>query len=374
MSTLPLIETTEQALHQLSHTLDDEKWKQALRFLKEKYDTLDAAEKGRVDEQIWNGVFIHGYYPADIDVTSDISFEIVGGNRCQIGKGAAGTVYNATLHNRAVAVKILNREGDAVKQLLNTPNNHINFFREIQKWKSIQRHDNVLPFIGYVFRQNVEIGLVSPLAEGDLEQWIPQNPDTGPRDRYKLIDGIAQGLSHLHSQVPVLVHGDLRASNIFLMNVDGQLTVMIGDFGISKLGESEGSLTMESNAIRSTLNVRWLAYELILNKYAPRNKLTDLFAFARTITEIFSGQVPFSEIARDELQTHVLNHELPTRSPDIHDSVWNLMTQYWSVDANKRGTASQMSDCIRDHELASSTLVPIEVELSDIDLLPKGFM
>ncbi|KAJ7575621.1 kinase-like domain-containing protein [Mycena floridula] len=365
MTTLPPIETTEQALHQLSYALDDVNWKNALKFLKKEYHTLGEVEKARVDEQIWNGVFIHGYYPADIDLTDDISFSITGGNREQLGRGAAGTVYAATLHNRAVAVKILNRDGDAVKE---------SFFREIQKWRTIQHHENVLPFIGYIFKKNDEIGLVSPLAEeGDLSDWIKNHPDTSDRDRYRLIDGIAQGLSHLHNHIPVVVHGDLRASNVFLMKAKGgHMTVKIGDFGISKLGESEGSMTIESQDIRSSLNVRWLASELMENSYAPRTKSTDLFAFARTITEIFSGNIPFIEIPKEDIQNYVRHGGIPIRPDGIHNSVWDIMLRYWSQNPNERGTAALMSDCIRDHELASAMFTLVDDEPGDLELLPKN--
>lgn len=51
--------------------------------------------------------------------------------------------------------------------------------------------------------------------------------------RYKIIEGIAQGLLYLHEDSRVkVIHCDLKASNILL---DGNMNPKISDFGLAKL-------------------------------------------------------------------------------------------------------------------------------------------
>jgi len=51
--------------------------------------------------------------------------------------------------------------------------------------------------------------------------------------RYKIIEGVAQGVAYLHKQCGMhIIHRDLKPSNILL---DSDMTPKISDFGLSKI-------------------------------------------------------------------------------------------------------------------------------------------
>jgi len=156
-------------------------------------------------------------------------------------------------------------------------------------------------------------------------------------DEFDTIHSIAQGLEYMHASQ--IVHGDIKASNIFLSD---SLQPLISDFGISTDQSMAASLAFNRIASR-----RWQAPELMLN--GPQTSASDMFALGMTISEILTGQVPLSHIESDGAlivalliqQQRPICEPLSLRGRDIRP-LWKVACQCWDHEAEMRLSAGQL--------------------------------
>ena len=131
-----------------------------------------------------------------------------------------------------------------------------------------------------VFCSPQEMGLVLPLADGDLKRkfTIPESKDI----TYQLVHGIA----YLHSMD--VLHGDLKPANCLFFHEDGKMNVVIADFGVSS---TEKRCQVENQEV-FTPNYR--APEIELG--APYTKAADIWALGCIAYELITGSVLFAYI------------------------------------------------------------------------------
>ncbi|KAK9714872.1 hypothetical protein RND81_06G126900 [Saponaria officinalis] len=100
--------------------------------------------------------------------------------------------------------------------------------------------------------------------------------------RYKIIVGLARGLSYLHvDSQPIIIHRDLKPSNILL---DEDMNPKIADFGIAKPFEVDQT---QGNIRRIAGTLGYMAPE-----YATTGRIsvkTDIFSFGIIVLEMLSG-------------------------------------------------------------------------------------
>ncbi|KAJ7575627.1 kinase-like domain-containing protein [Mycena floridula] len=323
----------------------------AIKQVYEKFDDFPLSEREKASDCIWDALD-RGEWLFDLDITAIV--DLHDPEIC--GSGSFSRVFRGTLCGKVVAVKILKTDDD-IKEILASPKTHLAFFREVKIWQSIERHENVLPMLGYFFKKNAnQLGFVSPFAEMDLRLWAQakrfRNDPEDDQWRYKLIRDVACGLQHLHTRKPrVIIHGDLRPPNILI--VDGQ--AKIGDFGISKLGEEIGSLTMSED--RATLKNSGLAPELCGYPRQPRNQASDVYAWAITTIEVFTGVNPYFEI------------DPPSIPDNIENSVVReILNHCLSLMPSQRGSAT---DIVQKLPLVGDTGPFSYLTEEDLSLIPK---
>jgi len=230
------------------------------------------------------------------------------------------------------------------------------FSFEAVMWRQLS-HPNVLPFYGvYHLDETVpRLCLTAPWMEnGNVVEFLKCYPDTYC---IHLALDIAQGLEHLHSLAPCIVHGDLKGVNVLITH---SKRACLADFGLAKAAMNSKTISVTHGSTgKSGGTMRWLAPELIRTdseSYQYSNsKASDIYALACVCYEIFSDQVPFFESPHDVLIIlGVVQGKRPTRplhdlsgKRGFSDEVWDLIEACWAQDPAQRPTAEQVVERIR---------------------------
>eukprot|EP01147_Barroeca_monosierra_P007150 gene7150-466_t len=251
----------------------------------------------------------------------------------ELGKGFFGTVYLAkyspkNVQSSAVAVKImhLDRGFDEFARR--------HFLLEAQIMAEF-RHPNTLALVG-VSTSDEPWCIVSEACEfGDLlnvlRQCEAQSVFLLLYERLLILAQLALGLSYLSSKH--FIHRDVAARNCLL---SGDGTVKIGDFGMSRLLQTDTS---------DSLPIRWMAVEsLIHKKYSVKS---DVWGYGVVCYEVFSnGQQPYGpmniEVVRVEVEEG-LRLEQPSGCPD---DIYRLMYSMWDTNPASRPEFADIYDII----------------------------
>ncbi|KAJ7587241.1 kinase-like domain-containing protein, partial [Mycena floridula] len=250
-----------------------------------------------------------------------------------VSGGGFADVYKGKLNGEVVCLKALRffiDRPEMVQQLLN------DCCREALVWKQLN-HPNVLPFLGV----NVELFtpsfcLVSPwMSHGNLMQFLDRNPDF---DRRSAITDIAAAMQYLHEYSPSIVHADIRGANVL---VQDNRRCCLADFGLSSMA---ASLSLRASSTGDSKgSIRWLAPEFFLSsgdRTHLKSTSRDIYAFACTILEVYTGRHPFSEHKIDPPVMHdVLAGQRPARPPELNNDLWTLTQACWEQDPARRPSA-----------------------------------
>ncbi|CAM0906156.1 unnamed protein product [Alopecurus aequalis] len=195
----------------------------------------------------------------------------------KLGQGGFGAVYRGELSGGLeVAIKRLST--GSVQGLME-------FKTEIQLIAKLQ-HTNLVRLLGCCLQGEEKMLIYEYMHNKSLDCFIfdsTRGAILNWERRFRIIDGIAQGLlyMHKHSRLRV-IHRDLKASNILL---DRDMNPKISDFGLARIFCSN---VTEANTTRVVGTHGYIAPE-----YASEGLFStksDVFSFGVLLLEIISGK------------------------------------------------------------------------------------
>ncbi len=212
--------------------------------------------------------------------------------------GGFGAVYLATdtkQGNRAVAIKDMicaDPQEFAIR---------LNFFR---REAEILRELQSLPVVPRVYdfvHQGQTAHLILEYIRGqDLLKILEGNGSRPfPLDRVRAWGiSVCDVLTHMHSQVPPVVHRDLKPDNVMLL--EDQRTIKLIDFGTARdVGRSPKERLAQKTKV---FTEGYAPPEQIIGKPEARS---DLFALAGTLYHLATGKAPEGHYTARELETQL---------------------------------------------------------------------
>ncbi|KAG6907571.1 hypothetical protein DXG01_008408 [Tephrocybe rancida] len=274
-----------------------------------------------------------------------------------VDAGKFADIYKANFQGNLTCLKVIRVHAAALAQHMAKV-----YAREAILWGQLS-HPNLLPFYGlHTFRS--QIAFVAPWAEkGNLSHYLIQEPNA---NRVLLCADTAAGVEYLHANG--VVHGDLKALNIL---VDGFGRACLSDFGLSGVADPEIiKWTTQSSAASKGGTSRWQAPELhdpdIDNIH--NSKESDVFAWASTSYEVFTGNPPFFEINSETRVTlMILRGDVPTRPPlddktwtarGLTEKIWEVLKECWRTQPSERPGISAVKSRIDNEKPAEDPRPP----------------
>ncbi|XP_054548858.1 receptor-interacting serine/threonine-protein kinase 3 [Talpa occidentalis] len=194
-----------------------------------------------------------------------------------IGKGGFGAVFQAQHKSwgMEVAVKIVNskaisREAKAMVNLRNQYVLQLLGVTEKLEWDYLSGPALVTPFM-----ENGSLaGLLQPHCP---RPWALL---------CRLLRELVLGMCYLHSQNPVLLHEDLKPSNVLL---DSELHAKVADFGLSTfMGRSQS----EAESGESGGTPAYMAPELLADVHRQATEASDVYSFGILMWAVLAGREP----------------------------------------------------------------------------------
>lgn len=246
----------------------------------------------------------------------------------QLAVGGFGAVYLATDTKTKASV--------AVKDMINSDPQEftirLNFFRrEMEILKSLEKCP-IVPRIYELIEDGDKAHLIMEFIKGkDLLKIMGDDPATAkPFAVEKVVEwakSVCDVLTVMHTQVPPLVHRDLKPDNIMLM--EDQKTIKMIDFGTAR---DIGKTAKEREKAKTRVYTEGYApIEQIAGKPEPRS---DLFALAGTLFHLITGRCPEGAETAKELEKKLAGQDGGVDPK--HRWFYELMKINLAEDVNER--------------------------------------
>lgn len=268
-----------------------------------------------------------------------------------ISRGEFAAVHRGLLRGgageaRAVVVKAL-REGGA-----GDDGGRAALLAEIRIMTELD-HPRIVPFVGACLESG-QVALVTGLAPGgNLHRALHvQRRQLVRRERLQLSLDLLEGVAHLHSRRPPVVHLDIKSMNLVL-DAEGQ-RLLLCDFGLAqKLGVLGGhaGAAAKSGAGGSP---RYMAPECYDSSLGPTTEKADVWSSACVLIEIFGSCLPYAECSNVQqiLKTMLVHRRGPSVPISAEAPVRSAITSALAFEYHERPAVAQVLAQLRASEVA----------------------
>ena len=238
----------------------------------------------------------------------------------ELGRGAYGVVKEVKMDGRSCAAKMIHpillqsseEDRGAVERQ----------FVEECLIHSRQRHSNIVQLLGVHYETSARLPLmVMELMETSLSTCLEQFPRLPTSTKHAILVDACNGLLHLHSQRPPIIHRDLNANNVLLTPL---FTAKIADLGVAKILNVSPAHPM-ATMTRQPGTVAYMPPEATSSKPRYTTKL-DIFSFGVLVLHTFTNKWPlptaeFVESQRNTISTVIAKYLLSQESRRIFTKV-----------------------------------------------------
>ncbi len=260
----------------------------------------------------------------------------------ELGKGAFGIVYKATMKDEVLAIKFLDTidHKDEPEKTITTI---INELKAITKVK----HNKIPQFFG-VFEKDDKIGLMFSFIQGvTLNIYLEKNkiPES---EKVDLMIQLVEILVCLHEKR--VIHRDVKPKNTM---VTSEKKLILIDFGISRINDKTigNTVTLKGSPAYSPPEA---FHDLNISEdrtYAITTKF-DVWSVGCVIMEMFSGEKPWSKKFKDSnrimlaLSKHIkfkgFDIPLPANFEKDHQEIFEVIKNSIVGDVSKRYTSKEL--------------------------------
>jgi serine/threonine protein kinase len=181
-----------------------------------------------------------------------------------------------------------------------------------------------------------------------------------------ILRDISQGIRFLHSAVPQVIHGDLKAHNIL---VDSKFRAKIADFGLALRTKGQ------------TGTIPWMAPELLDGKGANNSSASDIYSFGIILYEVHARKEPYEGESIRRVIQEVIDLNINRRPPvplGMPPQVQTLMQDCLVADPQQRPEAEELDHRLKrinadtlDSGAAPKALKARSANVSLFDIFPR---
>jgi serine/threonine-protein kinase len=188
---------------------------------------------------------------------------------------------------------------------------------------------------------------IMEILEGvNLQQHLRAHGSFSPAEVFELVEPLGAALQAAHDAG--VVHRDLKASNVMVVNHDGKMLVKLLDFGIAKLSRPDGESSGLTSVSRRLGTPHSMAPEQING--GKIDARTDVYAFGVLLYQLLTGQHPF--VAKDPIEIERMHLTTPPPRPsrvaDVPPSIDAIVLKCLEKQADRRHqTARALIDAFR---------------------------
>jgi len=167
------------------------------------------------------------------------------------------------------------------------------------------RHPSLVVFHGAVVDPGkLRIGIVMELVPGgDLNAFMTEDGGPSLVAQYQVLIGMCCALWYLHTRRPVIVHGDLKASNVLGERGPWGVRPKLLDFGLARL--------LTRNPRPQGGSVLWMAPEVFQQDGKKPSPRGDVFSFGRVCFFLLTGLTPFDGMSRQQVMAILESGSVP---------------------------------------------------------------